>query len=225
MDAFRKMMLRALMMGPGALCPVCLEQANDTDDLHHALVKRSALPKTKHDLIRVRENLLFCHHSCHMQHGQARATTVNSLALLCQAWGCARIGEWYKSLWDEHGLPLAKGMLVPKRALPSWRTLEYFNAGLEFCGEDMARADDPCWMVKGKSFPAMVGIYWWQGSKIRGYRPPDSWAGVHRQRVEGLMDEGYWLEYLQGVFGVEGKLIPRRIDVDQGVTTRGPSDL
>ncbi|MHC4545963.1 MAG: hypothetical protein ACYSYL_15835 [Planctomycetota bacterium] len=71
---------------------------------------------------------------------------------------------------------------------------------------DVPDKDSPGWTINpgepdASNFLAMCGRYWWQKIKTKKMRPPNEYNGIHRARVVDLMNDGYWLEYLAGVFG------------------------
>lgn len=194
-------------------CPWCGEPVEkDSFDLHEAIVKRSAVPKDRQHLIFVPENVICLHHSpCHMEHGNTKEMKRRCLPVMIRAIGAPRIGEWYVSLWKEHGLSVPRGILLGKREIPVYRCLELMRTGARLSDilDDVAHAiamlSDGDWEIKAKGkswdFRALASLSW-MGSRRRGWRkPPEEYAGVPLGILKDCLDTGYWSTYLAGVSG------------------------
>jgi hypothetical protein len=109
--------------------PLASRKEEDGFDLHDYLVKRSAVPKDKQDLVMVPENVVPVHHHCHMEAGQGKEMTKRCLYTAAMALGANDVGHWYVELWEEHGLSVRKGLLVPPKYVALSTAIRYFKAG------------------------------------------------------------------------------------------------
>ena len=173
-------------------CPWCQEPIEEGFDLHEYLVKRSAVPLDKQDLIMVPENLVPVHHDCHMKAGQSVEMTRACLYAACRICGASDVGRWYASLWQEHGLSVRKGLLVPVKRTSIGSALNYFGLGCDLWGfkiEPQADTDEVIGMA----------ITRWRGHDVDS---PDKYQGIPFAALVRALVDGYWLSYLLGVAGL-----------------------
>jgi hypothetical protein len=114
-------------------CAWCGEEANEFD-AHEYLVKRSGVNKQHRDLIMVPENVVPLHHRCHMAHGQTKEMALRCLHYTARSLGADKIGHWYVSLWQEHGLSVKKGWLLQPHEVPMYQAREMFDKGYRLLG-------------------------------------------------------------------------------------------
>ena len=174
-------------------CPWCGEEIKGGFDLHEYLVKRSAIPKDKQDLIMVLENVAPVHHRCHMRHGQTREMTARCYDAVAHTVSPSRIGEWYVSLWRDHGLSLPRGVLYPPSAHSLASAVRMIDVGLRFRGIDRPG----CWMTEGGIDVRGPVIQRWKTGKGR---TPDG-IEIGAETVANALNEGYWLTYLDPIVG------------------------
>lgn len=89
-------------------CAWCVGNIAAGFDPHHALVKRS---QCSHAAIHSEYNIVPLHRECHAEHGQSAEMTVKALDYLIDRLGAERIARWYISLWRDHGLSVAQGVV------------------------------------------------------------------------------------------------------------------
>ena len=102
-----------------------------------------------------------------------------------------QVGEWYVSLWQEHGLSLPRGMLLPRSDVPMTLARRLFTHGAAVLG----MAD---WEPHGGPDVAALAALKWRGKKIK---KPKSWGKYGLGSLLEAVDTGYWLDYLEGVLG------------------------
>jgi hypothetical protein len=169
-------------------CPWCGEEITDGFDLHEFLVKRSAVPRDKQDLIMVLENVAPVHHQCHMRHGQTKEMTLKCYNAVAHILSPGAIGEWYVSLWRDHELSLPRGILYPPATQPIATAMRLINIGLRFRGVDTPGS----WMTEdGIDVRGPVIQRWKTG---RGRTP--NGLEIRAETVASALNEGYWLDYL-----------------------------
>ncbi|NIV32835.1 MAG: hypothetical protein GWN58_26335 [Anaerolineae bacterium] len=175
--------------GPVVLCSWCGEPIEDEMDLHEYLVKRSSVSPDKQPLIMVPENLAPLHHSCHMAHGQEREMAVRCLHHIGHLRGLRRIGEWYVALWQEHELGVPRGILIPpgKESVP--RARNYYERGRTRQAAIPERVDE---LQVGYAIRA------WRGKRVK---LPEGTNAIMHERMVRAVDDGYWLDYLEGILG------------------------
>lgn len=195
----------------GTRCPWCLEPIDRESswDLHEALVNRGAVPKDKQDLIMVRFNVVPVHHECHMAHGSTRTMLHRCLRNLCYNLEVAQIGRWYVDLWDEKGLSVRKGILLPKKLVKAAVVLaEYIPAGEKLSGWVLPKLSDDEWLISpgtqhARDYRALATMRWHGKSIKKINRPPPQHRNVRLDRLLTLIDAGYYFYYLCGVFGAD----------------------
>jgi hypothetical protein len=159
-------------------------------DLHEYLVKRSAVIPDKQTLIMVPENLAPLHPACHMSHGQALWMAMSCLHHMGRVQGLRKIGEWYVALWQKHGLTVPRGILVPQKQVTVAQARNHFERGRRYHPDGIPDDVDEL----------QVG---YAAQTWRNKRPdiPENGQQALRVRLEQAMDDGYWLDYLEGVLG------------------------
>ena len=183
------------------LCPWCQEAISEGFDLHELLVKRSAVPVEKQDLIMVPENQVPVHPGCHLFHGQKKDFKLRGLWHAARTIGAANIGSWYSKLWLDHGLSVPHGILVPPEKLPLHRAPRLFDLACKLInfyppewetptGDDVRVLALAHWTGRWKPFARK---YQWQGA-IAG-------AGIWVGKLDDMVVQGYWMDYLLGVVG------------------------
>jgi hypothetical protein len=183
--------LRLTLRATYRSCAWCREQYVEFHQ-HEALVKRSAVPLDKQYLIFKVENTVPLHPECHIRYGQTKEMTRRCLALIGSTIGYPRVGRWYTALWQEHGLSVPKGLLVPPGMVKAHDIIRYCNISLPEEG----------WHVLDKGDYRV-----WVATRWQGRRPKWSsgvilseWNGVSQDNVMDAIETGYWKEYLEGVF-------------------------
>jgi len=161
------------------------------------MVKRSAVPKDKQHLIMVPVNMIPLHNQdCHIPHGQTKAMAQACLRhLVPRIFSARQVGEWYISLWQEHGLSVPTGWLVPPKALPMQMALRRFKLGAETLNIPHDEID---WTIPGSSDARALVVFKWQGYKNKP-KPPEKWGDYSLGRLLEAIDTGYWLDYLYGL--------------------------
>jgi hypothetical protein len=173
--------------GQVVLCPWCNEPIQGDYALHEYLVKRSAVPKDKQHLIMVPENCIPWHNqSCHIPHGQSKKAARVSLRAAAKRLTARAIGEWYVSLWQEHGLSVPRGWLMDPKKVPTTLAVRFYYVGAELYG--FADQVDGSLPIVGDAIAA------WRGRRAPA---PDEYAGIPFERLVEAVGEGYWLEYLR----------------------------
>jgi len=100
--------------GLTVLCPWCQQPIRSDYALHEYLVKRSAVPVAKQHLIMVPENCIPWHNEpCHLRYGQTKEGAWRSLQAATRELTARAVGQWYVSLWKQHGLSVPRGTLPP----------------------------------------------------------------------------------------------------------------
>jgi len=158
-------------------------------DLHEYLVKRSAVPRLKQPLIMVPENLAPLHHSCHMAQGQTREMAARCLQLMGCLLGPCNIGQWYVALWETHGLSVPRGILLAPKQETSARARNHYVRGRDYRVSIPEEVDE-----------ALIGyaIRAWRGKRVK--LPEGSDRHLHERMIQAV-DDGYWLDYLEGILG------------------------
>jgi len=198
------------------ICPWCGEQiANHMEgDLHEALVKRSAVPKDRQELIFVKHNCVLLHHGCHMAHGVEQEMTRRCLRYLAMTVGARYIGRWYYALWNEHGLAVNKGLLIPPKAIKVYEGVRLMEAGVIANRLSLPEMEDSDWVINpgtrhSRDFRALCVMRWRttdlvtgkKGSLKKAYRPPVMHAGVSSDDLIEAVEAGYWLDYIARTMG------------------------
>ena len=181
------------------LCPWCERPIDREFDLHEYLVKRSAVPKAKQELIMSVHNTIPVHHECHMRHGQTREMAHRCLDTACCALAPRSIGQWYMHLWAHEGLSIPRGRLIPVKECT-------FDMAKAYIAHEMAasqmRPPRDWYTESGDDARYIVFHYWWNGTldktvfqgKIGDEEYP--WP-----IIVGSLIQGYWRSYLHGVIG------------------------
>jgi hypothetical protein len=183
------------------LCPWCGEETTDYFDAHEYLVKRSGLNKKYHDLIMVPENVVPVHHHCHMAHGQTKEMTRRCLYYVARSLGADRIGRWYVSLWQEHGLGVKKGWLLQPHEVPMYQAREMFDRGYALLG-DGSITD---WSSDGVDIRDCAFAQFVPVKKRRAHHKElaEKLRGVKNSQVlVSYAQAGFWIEYLEHIIGV-----------------------
>ena len=180
----------------GIRCAYCLGIIHEWDKprgaladghMHEALVGRGHLAKSKHHLIMKDTNCVPLHPGCH-EH--TKDVKLRALAALMRNIGPSRVASWYIDLWQEHGMPVAPGLLRPPKLVPAHRVYaKYLKLG-ERLNDEGAFLPDVGTRIARK----------WRGEKG---------VSIDRKLWETgrrVVDNGYYLDYLCGVF---------RADVDE----------
>ena len=188
-------------LGMVAFCPWCKQVIVDEYDLHEYLVKRSAVPRDKQNLIMVSENCVPWHHACHMEYGQTKGAACKSLWAAARAISPHAIGKWYVSLWKEHDLEIPKGMLFPPELVSPSSGLHFFNKGCDFLH---IPRDGANWTISPGGDIRGLAILEWQGRKLPVRKPPVKWGNYNFSALVDAVDAGYWLDYLEGVLDCGG---------------------
>jgi hypothetical protein len=175
--------------GLAVLCSWCGKPIENEMDLHEYLVKRSAVIPNKQPLIMVPENLAPLHPACHMSHGQASDMAVCCLHHMGHVLGLRSIGEWYVALWQKHGLSVPRGILIAPRQVSTAQARNYYERGRKH------RADIP---EEVDELQVGYAMQTWHHK-----RPsiPENGHQALRKKIESVIDDGYWLDYLEGVIG------------------------
>jgi hypothetical protein len=165
--------------------------------VHEWMVKRSAVPKPRQGLIMVPENMIPLHNqSCHIPYGQGKEMAKRCLRhLVPRIFSARKIGEWYVSLRQDHGLSLPAGWLVPPKALPMQMALRRFEHGAKILG---IPHDEMDWVIPGNGDVRAMVVFKWQGYKNKP-KPPEKWKDYGLGGLLEAMDTGYWLDYLYGL--------------------------
>jgi hypothetical protein len=192
-------------------CAWCGEDAKDFD-AHEYLVKRSGVNPKYHDLIMVPENVAPLHHVCHMKHGQTKEMALRCLHYTARSLGADKIGRWYVSLWQDHGLNVKKGWLLQPHEVPMRQAREMFDKGYALLG--------PCRVRQGHGDGSITD---WSSDSIdmrdcafAQFVPPSKRKAHHKELAfsaaekrikgnQGLVSyarAGYWLDYLEGVLNL-----------------------
>lgn len=176
-------------------------------DLHEALVHRGAVQREMQPLIFVKENVILVHHQCHIDYGQTKTMLRACLYEICQAVGARYVGRWYRSLWQDHGLNLRRGILLPKKGIPMYICMGYLERGAELGRRQLPQGEDEWLIGRGtrhaRDFRALC-VKRWQGKTIKKIdRPPSSWAGYSVEVMLRLIRDGYWFDYLSYTFGFD----------------------
>ncbi len=174
-------------------CAWCRREYNGFH-VHEALVKRSAVTKKKQSLLFTVNNCVPLHPDCHLTHGQTTEMARRCLAYMGETISYSRIGKWYSELWKTHGLSIPTGLLKPLRTLKGHEIIAYCK-GLPEEG----------WGVQRDN--TIVDYRVWVGSRWQGTRPkwsrgkiPLECNGYTREYVQATIENGYWKEYLEGIF-------------------------
>lgn len=175
-------------------CPVCEEPIESDWAAHEWLVKRSAVPKSKQHLILVPENTVFLHNQqCHLPKGQSRETARLCLFHVARALTAWAIGEWYISLWKEHGLSVPRGAPVPLEALPLHLGRRFYDLAGEI--QPAPRGEAPAgYDIRDIAFAVTTKrrYIYSRGKKV-------DLTALDLQEHIAHLHEGYWLDYLLGV--------------------------
>jgi hypothetical protein len=186
------------------LCPWCGEPVTDAFDAHEYLVKRSGLNKKYHDLIMVPENVAPVHHYCkeetgegHIKNGQTREMTRRCLYYVARSLGADRIGRWYVSLWQDHGLGVKKGWLLQPHEVPMYQAREMFNKGYWLVNDDCSR-----WSIDGVDVRDCAFAQFVPAEKRKAHHKELCCARATSPRLVSYARSGYWLQYLEQIIGV-----------------------
>lgn len=188
----------------GVRCVWCGE-ITYTADLHEALVKRSAVHKSRQHLIFVKTNVVPVCHDEHLEYGQSKEMVRRALDALCHRVGARRVGKWYVSLWEEHGLSVPKGLLVPRKMIPGHRIIHHLETGAKLSNTVLPETDD--WNVKTPRGGTTDWRVWVATKRFMNYNP--RWAsgrlvteknGLRADTAVLLIEDGYYYDYLTGIF-------------------------
>jgi hypothetical protein len=187
----------------GVRCAWCGEITH-TADLHEALVKRSRVPKNKQHLIFVKENVVPVCHDEHLEHGQTKEMTKRALDILCKRVGARYVGQWYISLWEEHGLSVPKGLLMPRKMVTGPTMLMFASKGAELDGAVLPYDG---WMVKSNTRKPVDWRVWVGTKRFMNYNPkwargriPSEKNGIAIDTMVRFIEDGYYYDYLAGIF-------------------------
>ena len=169
----------------GVRCAYCLKIVDwdsPNGHMHEGLVGRGHVAKSKHHLIMNIHNCVPLHEECHEHTKELR---LHALAQLVRNVGAARVGKWYVNLWLGHRLGVAPGLLRPPKLVPVWRVeQEYLR-----WGERLGHID-----AYSQEMGTLIARRWVTGKKVSGLEVGVWWRGKQ------LIDNGYYLDYLCGVF-------------------------
>ena len=172
---------------------------------HEWLVKRSAVNPEQQDLIFVPENVIPVHPGCHDEHGQKREATRRALEHAARLIRADRIGQWYVSLWQKHGLSVPKGLFIEPHEIPLYGAVFIFMEGARLLSREplpdsWKHPADPAIDVRDCAFaqfvPEKKAIHRELAAKL-----PDTFANIRRQVLVEWARQGFWLHYLKGVVG------------------------
>lgn len=154
-------------------------------------MKRSAVPVDKQYLIMVPTNCVPVHPNdeCHNQSKEMAHRCLSHI--VPRIYRAHQVGAWYVALWQEHGLSVPKGMLLPQKDIPMSTAYRLFKHGAAVLG----MTD---WEPHGGQDVAALAILKWRGKKIK---KPKSWGKYGLGSLLEAIDTGYWLDYLEGVLG------------------------
>ncbi len=189
-----------------AKCPWCKGSIEHNQfELHEALVKRGEVPKDRqNELIFVLENTIPLHSHCHQDHGHSAEMKARALFALSNRLTAERVAKWYIGLWQEHGLSVPKGILIPKRKVPPYDYSRLANIGAAIESFELSAAD---WEVEidGRKWDWRVCIgKRWAGAKGHSkIKPLKVFNGVRDTNMLSLINSGYWFSYLCGCIGFE----------------------
>jgi len=173
-------------------CAWCGEPIDADLALHEWLVKRSAVPRDKQHLIMVPENIAPLHNrKCHIPHGQTREMALRCLYQAARSVGADRVGAWYVALWQEHGLSVPRGLLLPQKRVPVSLALQYYRKGAALLGI----TSDPGWDTDTAVGAAIAR---WHGKSVESH----SSDSIPLERRVAAISTGYWVTYLEGVIGL-----------------------
>ena len=185
----------------GPLCPWCGGWVLAADfQAHEAIVGTS---KRHDELIFVVENIVPIHPLCHIAYGNTLTMKRLCLKRLLLNVGSAKVGTWYTSLWQQHGLSVPRGLLVPRSDVPLAGALHMMGWGAKLRGRDVP---DDAAGVRG-----LVHLSW-AGKKLNRkvvqLQKVAAETGAPVLEMRDWLEDGYWLEYFSGVIGasVQGVL-------------------
>lgn len=214
--------IRSYGGGGEVRCPWCLGIITKQGgaDLHEALVHRGAVPRDKQGLIFVKENAILVHHDCHIEQGQTQEMEKRCLWALCKAIGARYVGRWYKSLWSDSLLSVKKGMLMGKKEFKVYQVITFLELGATL--DNWKLPDESEWALGSgrhtRDYRALAAKRW-QGKTIKKIdRPPPEWAGMKLVMMIQIIEDGYWFDYLSGVFGlVPQEVVSERTEAEAGI--------
>jgi len=103
--------------------------------------------------------------------------------------GLYNIGEWYVTLWQHHGLTVPHGLLIVPGRVSITQARNCFERGKRY------RADIP---EDVDELQVGWALQTWR--RKRGTAPENGQRAL-RECLECAIDDGYWLNYLEGVIG------------------------
>jgi hypothetical protein len=184
-------------------CPWCGEEITGLFDAHEYLIKRSSVNIKYHDLIMVPENVVPLHHQpCHMAHGQTKEMALRCLHYTARSLGAGRIGRWYVSLWQEHGLSVKKGWLLQPHEVPMYQAREMFDKGYALLGDgSITDWSSDGVDVRDCAFAQFVPARLRKAHHKELEGCACATFPISSQLLVSYAQAGYWLEYLEGVIG------------------------
>lgn len=172
--------------------------------MHEVFVKRSEVAPKHQELIMCIENCIPVEPQAHIAMGNTREALEKCGLALIRAIGAFQIGPWYTSLWQEHGLSIDTGLLIPPQALKVWQLIELMEQGARLDGIELPSTG---WDQKGKKgitdVRAQVALRF--QDKRRKWRDtlPKEHNGYTTLELKDWLSEGYWTDYLFRTMGIQ----------------------
>lgn len=186
-------------------CPLTGAKLVDGWDLHEVFVRRSGVAPKYHDLIMVKENCIPLEHQAHIAIGNSREALRKCALRMFKRISARRVKDWYVTLWQEHGLSVDKGLLLPPKEWKVRNLVPLIELGAAVHDRELPTAG---WEYKGEKgtfdIRAQVALRY-QGKRRRWKeRIPEHHNGVDISDLHRWIDEGYCAKYMLGMLGLNG---------------------
>jgi hypothetical protein len=156
----------------------------------------------------VPENVAPVHHYCkqdtgesHIKNVQTKEMTVRCLHYVARSLGADRIGRWYVSLWQDHGLSVKKGWLLQPHEVPMHQARGMFDKGYALLGDGSITDWSSDWIdVRDCAFAQFVPA---KKRKMHHKELAKSFAAKLSTKSNRVLvsyaQAGFWIDYLEGV--------------------------
>lgn len=186
-------------------CPLSGAALVDGWDLHEVFVRRSEVAPKHQDLIMVTENCIPLDHKAHIACGNSKEAIRKCALRMFKRISARRVRDWYVELWQEHGLSVDKGLLLPPKEWRVRNLVPLIELGAAIHDRELPAAG---WEVKGGKgtydIRAQVALKYQRKRRRWKERIPEHHNGVHTFNLYHWMDEGFCAKYMLGVLGLNG---------------------
>lgn len=160
--------------------------------------------KKHQELIMVVENCVPVQHEAHIREGNTNTARNKCALAIFDRIGAARVGQWYTSLWQEEGLSVNRGILVPPRDMRIRQLIPLMNLGAKIHGRELPEEGWERDGHKGKYDVRAQIVLSFQGRRRKWKEAlPKSHNGYTIRDLISYLDDGYWANYMCHTLGID----------------------